>query len=57
MKARIDAVMEKAIRACRIVGTVVIVTKDEETVYCRAAGYADREMGKPVETQTIFRLA
>ncbi|WP_245305016.1 beta-lactamase family protein, partial [Rhizobium leucaenae] len=49
--------MEKAIRACRIVGTVVIVTKDEETVYCRAAGYADREMGKPVETQTIFRLA
>lgn len=57
MKARIDAVMDSAIRAGKIVGTVVIVTKGGETVYCRAAGYADREMRKPVETETIFRLA
>lgn len=57
MKARIDAVMERAIRDGKIVGTVVIVTEDGETVYSRAAGHADREMGKPIETNTIFRLA
>lgn len=57
MKARIDAVIEEAISVGKIVGTVVIVAKDGETVYSRAAGYADREMGKPAETATIFRLA
>ncbi len=57
MKARIDAVIEEAISVGKIVGTVVIVAKDGETVYSRAAGYADREMGKPAETGTIFRLA
>lgn len=57
MKTRIDAVIERAISAGKIVGTVVIVVKDGETVYSRAAGYADREMGKPTEMRTIFRLA
>jgi CubicO group peptidase (beta-lactamase class C family) len=57
MKTRIDAVIERAIVAGKIVGTVVIVVKDGETIYSRAAGYADREIGKPTETRTIFRLA
>ncbi|OCJ19842.1 penicillin-binding protein [Agrobacterium sp. B131/95] len=57
MKTQIDAVIERAIMAGKIVGTVVIVIKDGETVYSRAAGYADREIGKPTETRTIFRLA
>ena len=57
MKTRIDAVIERAIMAGKIVGTVVVVVKDGETVYSRAAGYADREMGKRTETRTIFRLA
>ncbi|CAN7746356.1 serine hydrolase [Rhizobium leguminosarum] len=57
MKTQIDAVIERAIMAGKIVGTVVIVIKDGETVYSRAAGYADREVGKPAETRTIFRLA
>ncbi|MDL2410205.1 serine hydrolase domain-containing protein [Rhizobium calliandrae] len=57
MKMQIDAVIDKAIMAGKIVGTVVIVVREGETVYSRAAGYADREIGKPAETQTIFRLA
>lgn len=57
MKTRIDTVIERAITAGKIVGTVVIVVKDGETVYSRAAGYADREIGKPIEVRTIFRLA
>ncbi|NTJ68445.1 beta-lactamase family protein [Agrobacterium rhizogenes] len=57
MKERMDAVIETAIRTGKIVGTVVIVKKDGETVYSRAAGYADRESGKATETRTIFRLA
>ena len=57
MKTRIDAVIERAIMAGKIVGAVVVVVKDGETVYSRAAGYADREMGKPTGTRTIFRLA
>ncbi|MGO7906889.1 serine hydrolase domain-containing protein [Rhizobium leguminosarum] len=57
MNALIDAVIESAIMAGKIVGTVVIVVKDGETVYSRAAGYADREIGKLTEMRTIFRLA
>jgi len=47
MKMGIDAVIDKAITAGKIVGTVVILVKDGETVYSRAAGYADREIEKP----------
>ncbi|MFS8048771.1 serine hydrolase domain-containing protein [Rhizobium sp. BR 314] len=57
VKERIDAVIEKAIVAGKIVGTVVIVVQNGETIYSRAAGYADRELGKPTGTGTIFRLA
>lgn len=57
MKTGIDAVIEKAITSGKIVGTVVIVVKSGETVYSRAAGYADRETQKATDTRTIFRLA
>lgn len=57
MKMGIDAVIDKAITAGKTVGTVVIVVKDGETVYSRAAGYADREIEKATDTRTIFRLA
>lgn len=40
-----------------IVGAVVLVARDGEIVYERAAGFADREAGKPVERDTLFRLA
>jgi CubicO group peptidase (beta-lactamase class C family) len=57
MKAGIDRVIDEAIGAGRIVGTVVLVARDGELVYARAAGFADREAAKPVAMDTIFRLA
>lgn len=54
---RLDAAIEGAIAEERIVGAVVLVAEDGEIVYRRAAGYADREAGKPVAENTIFRLA
>jgi CubicO group peptidase (beta-lactamase class C family) len=57
MRARIDAVVDRAIANKTIVGTVVLVAKDGERVYARCAGFADRESGKPIAENTIFRLA
>lgn len=57
MAARLDAAIDRAIAEKRIVGTVVLVARDGEVVYRRAAGLADREAGKPMAEDAIFRLA
>jgi CubicO group peptidase (beta-lactamase class C family) len=54
---RLDAAIDRALAAKKIVGTVVIVSKDGKIVYRRAAGLADRENNIPVKPDTIFRLA
>ena len=41
----------------RIVGTVVLVAHDGRLIYRRAAGLADREAGRPMDEQLVFRLA
>lgn len=56
-KSRIDAVIDGAIAAERIVGAVVLVVRDGETIDARAAGLADREAGIPMREDAIFRLA
>lgn len=53
----IDAVIDGAIAAERIVGAVVLVAQHGEPVYSRAAGLADREAGIPMRQDAIFRLA
>lgn len=53
---RADAVIDAAVRS-DIVGCVVLINQGGKPVYTRAAGYADREAGKPVTEDTIFRLA
>ncbi|WP_437627797.1 serine hydrolase domain-containing protein [Sorangium sp. So ce1151] len=57
LQSRLDAVVEAATAEGRIVGTVVIVARDGEVVYRRAAGFADREAGSPMREGTVFRLA
>jgi CubicO group peptidase (beta-lactamase class C family) len=57
MRARIDAVVDRAIANKTIVGSVVLVAKHGEKVYARSAGFSDREAQKPVAENTIFRLA
>ncbi|ACA21070.1 beta-lactamase [Methylobacterium sp. 4-46] len=54
---RLDRVIDGALAAERIVGAVVLVGRDGETVYARAAGLADREAAAPMRPDTIFRLA
>lgn len=53
----IDAVVDEAVASRKLVGAVVIVAEDGEVAYCRAAGLADRESGKPMREDTIFRAA
>lgn len=55
--ARLDAVIDRALAARRIVGTVVLVARHGEIVYRRTAGLADREAGVPMREDTIFLLA
>jgi CubicO group peptidase (beta-lactamase class C family) len=53
----IDAVITRALSENRIVGTVVLIARDSELVYQRAAGLADRESGKDMRADTLFRLS
>lgn len=55
--ARIDKAVDAALDEGRIAGGVVLVARNGETVYARAAGLADRETGRPVGRDTIFRYA
>jgi CubicO group peptidase (beta-lactamase class C family) len=57
LTARVDAAVDAALAEKRLVGGVVLVARDGETIYARAAGAADREAGKPVGLDTIFRYA
>jgi CubicO group peptidase (beta-lactamase class C family) len=57
LQDRLDRVIDAAIANQSIVGCVVIVRKDGEEVYCRAAAHAEREAGRPTRGDTIFRLA
>lgn len=55
--ARIDSAIDSAIADNRLVGTVVLVARDGEITYRRAAGHLDREAGTPMREDAIFLLA
>ena len=57
LESRLDAVIDEAINDDRIVGTVVMVMKGGGIAYQRAAGFADREAGRRMTANAIFRLA
>src|SRR4051812_30961661 len=57
LASRMDAAIDGALAEKRLVGGVVLVARDGETVYARAAGYADREVGLPTQLDTVFRYA
>ncbi|QXD16919.1 beta-lactamase family protein [Rhodocaloribacter litoris] len=54
---RVDSVLERYVREGRVAGAVGLVLHDGEVVYERAVGWADREAGRPMTTDTIFRIA
>ncbi|BAI71760.1 beta-lactamase [Azospirillum sp. B510] len=57
LSKRLDAVIDGAIAAERIVGAVVLLRWNGEPIYTRAAGMADREAGAPMREDALFRLA
>lgn len=56
LQTNIDAAIDAAL-GDRIVGCVILVNRDSKEVYARAAGLADREAGRAMERNAIFRLA
>ena len=57
MFTRLQSVIDDAVSNGRIVGIVYLVAKDGKVVFATETGFADREAGKPVRRDTIFRLA
>ena len=56
MQNRVDSAIDAALGE-RIVGCVVLVQRGGEPVYARAAGLADREAGRAMAVDAVFRLA
>lgn len=57
LPVRVDTVVDQALADQRLVGAVVLVAKDGELIYRRAAGSADREAGRAMTQDALFRLA
>jgi CubicO group peptidase (beta-lactamase class C family) len=55
--AALDDAVDRALAERRVVGAVVQVAREGEVVYRRAAGLADRESGRAMEVDTLFRLS
>lgn len=54
---RLDAVIDRAVADQVVVGGVLLIAKNGETVYHRAFGLADREAKRPMREDAVFRLA
>ena len=57
METRLDATVKRALAENRIVGAVLLVRKDGQLVYETTQGLADREAGRAMTADTIFRLS
>lgn len=53
----LDRAIDQALSDRRIVGTVVRVAHEGRPLYRRAAGFADREAGRPMREDALFLLA
>ena len=57
LETRVDAVLKQALDSQEVVGAVVLVSLRGRLVYHRAVGFADREKGRAMSEDTLFRLA
>jgi CubicO group peptidase (beta-lactamase class C family) len=53
----IDRALQKYVDTDRVAGIVALVMQDGEVVYEKAFGWADKEAGRRMTTDTIFRIA
>ncbi|MGQ0647921.1 MAG: serine hydrolase domain-containing protein [Gemmatimonadaceae bacterium] len=54
---RIDRAIQERIDAGQVPGVVALVLRDGQVVYERAAGWSDKEAGKRMTSDAIFRIA
>ena len=55
--ARLDKVLQQYVDENRIAGVVALVLRDGQPVYERASGWSDKEAGRKMTSDTIFRIA
>lgn len=55
--SRVDAILQRYTDEGRIPGAVALVLQDGKPVYERAFGWSDKEAGRRMTTQTLFRIA
>jgi CubicO group peptidase (beta-lactamase class C family) len=55
--ARIDKWLQQYVDENRLAGVVALVLRDGNPVYERAVGWSDKEAGRRMTTDTIFRIA
>jgi CubicO group peptidase (beta-lactamase class C family) len=55
--ARIDRALQRYVDENRIAGIVALVLRDGHPVYERAVGWSDKEAGRRMTTDTVFRIA
>lgn len=55
--ARLDRLMQEYVDQQRIAGAVALVLRDGRLVYERAVGWSDREAGRRMTNDAIFRIA
>jgi CubicO group peptidase (beta-lactamase class C family) len=55
--ARVDHLLKQYVDQNKIAGAVALVLRDGKPVYERAVGWSDKEAGRKMTTNTIFRIA
>jgi len=55
--ARIDRFLQQSVDSNRIAGAVALVLRNGQVAYEKAVGWADREAGRRMTTDAIFRIA
>src|SRR5947209_3567146 len=55
--ARIDRLLNRYVEENQIPGAVALVLRDGKPVYERAVGWADKEAGRKMKPDTLFRIA
>lgn len=53
----IDKALQRYVDSDRVAGIVALVMQDGQVVYEKAFGWADKEAGRRMQTDTIFRIA
>jgi CubicO group peptidase (beta-lactamase class C family) len=55
--ARVDRMLQQYVDDGRMGGAVALVLRDGQPVYERAVGWSDKEAGRKMTTDTLFRIA